>query len=30
LQQRRRVLPYKHPGDFQHIVEGLGKAGLPP
>jgi adenylate cyclase len=29
LMQRARVLPYKNPGDFQRIVEGLAKAGLP-
>ena len=29
LAQRERVLPYKHPRDFQRIVEGLAKAGLP-
>ncbi len=29
LTQRARVLPYKDPGDFQRIVEGLAKAGLP-
>jgi adenylate cyclase len=29
LVQRARVLPYKNPGDFQRIVEGLAKAGLP-
>jgi adenylate cyclase len=28
VQQRARVLPYKDPGDFQKIVEGLAKAGL--
>jgi adenylate cyclase len=28
LQQRARVLPYKDPGDFHKIVEGLAKAGL--
>jgi adenylate cyclase len=27
--QRARVLPYKDPGDFQRIVDGLAKAGLP-
>jgi adenylate cyclase len=29
LRQRERVLPYKNPHDFQHIVEGLAKASLP-
>ncbi len=29
LAQRARVLPYKDPGDFQHIVDGLAKVGLP-
>ena len=29
LMQRARVLPYKNPGDFQCIVEGLAKAELP-
>jgi adenylate cyclase len=29
LEQRRQVLPYKNPADFEHIVEGLHKAGLP-
>ena len=29
LEQRRRVLPYKDPADFQHVVDGLSKAGLP-
>jgi len=27
--QRARVLPYKNPGDFERIVEGLAKASLP-
>jgi adenylate cyclase len=27
--QRARVLPYRDPGDFQRIVDGLAKAGLP-
>jgi adenylate cyclase len=29
LQQRARVLPYRHAADFQRIVDGLAKAGLP-
>src|SRR5580704_9782983 len=29
LMQRARVLPYKNADDFQRIVEGLAKAGLP-
>jgi adenylate cyclase len=29
LAQRERVLPYKEPRDFQRIVDGLAKAGLP-
>jgi adenylate cyclase len=29
LSQRARVLPFKDPGDFQRISEGLAKAGLP-
>jgi adenylate cyclase len=29
LAQRARVLPYKDPRDFQRIVDGLAKAGLP-
>ena len=28
-QQRRQVMPYKNPGDFEQIVEGLRKGGLP-
>jgi adenylate cyclase len=29
LMQRAHVLPYKNPDDFQRILEGLAKAGLP-
>ncbi len=29
LTQRARVLPYKDARDFQRIVDGLAKAGLP-
>ena len=29
LMQRSRVLPYKNAADFQRIVDGLAKAGLP-
>jgi hypothetical protein len=29
LTQRARVLPYKHAADFQRIIDGLSKAGLP-
>ncbi len=29
LEHRRNVLPYKNPADFDRIVEGLRKAGLP-
>jgi adenylate cyclase len=29
VMQRARVLPYKDPADFQRIVDGLVKAGLP-
>jgi adenylate cyclase len=29
VMQRARVLPYKDPADFQRIVDGLAKAGLP-
>ena len=28
LQHRRKVLPYKNPGDFEHIVDGLRKASI--
>jgi adenylate cyclase len=28
FEHRRRVLPYKDPADFEHVVEGLRKAGL--
>jgi adenylate cyclase len=29
LEHRRSVLPYKNPEDFERLVEGLRKAGLP-
>jgi adenylate cyclase len=29
LDHRRRVLPYKDPGAFERVVDGLRKAGLP-
>ena len=29
LEQKRRILPYKNPADFDRITEGLRKAGLP-
>ena len=29
LEHRRKVLPYKNPEDFEKVIDGLGKAGLP-
>jgi len=29
VEHRRKVLPYKDPEDFERVVEGLHKAGLP-
>ena len=29
LEQRRKALPYKNPDDFERIVDGLRKAGVP-
>jgi tetratricopeptide (TPR) repeat protein len=29
LEHRRKVLPYKNPEDFERVLEGLRKAGLP-
>ena len=28
LEHRRKTLPYKNPADFEHLLEGLRKAGL--
>jgi adenylate cyclase len=28
LEYRRKVLPYKNPADFEHVVEGLRNAGI--
>jgi adenylate cyclase len=28
LEERRRILPYKNPADFERVVEGLRKAGI--
>jgi adenylate cyclase len=30
LEHRRKILPYKNSADFERIVEGLRKVGLPP
>jgi hypothetical protein len=30
MAQREGVLPYKDANDFQRILQGLAKAGLPP
>ena len=29
LDQKRAVLPYEDPADFEHLVAGLAAAGLP-
>jgi adenylate cyclase len=29
LEEKRRILPYKDPADFDHLVDGLRKAGVP-
>jgi TolB-like protein/class 3 adenylate cyclase/cytochrome c-type biogenesis protein CcmH/NrfG len=29
LEHRRKVLPYKNPEDFERVIDGLRKAGLP-
>ena len=28
IEQKRQMLPYQNPADFEHIVEGLAKSGL--
>lgn len=28
LEYRRKVLPYKNPAEFEHVVDGLRKAGV--
>jgi len=28
LEHRRRILPYRNPADFEHLLDGLRKAGL--
>ena len=28
IEHRRQILPYKNPGDFERVVEGLRKAGI--
>jgi tetratricopeptide (TPR) repeat protein len=29
IEERRKMLPYKNPADFELVVEGLRKAGIP-
>jgi adenylate cyclase len=29
IEHRRQILPYKNPANFERVVQGLGKAGLP-
>jgi adenylate cyclase len=29
IQRHKRVLPYKHPEDLEHRLDGMRKAGLP-
>ena len=29
LEHRRKILPYKNPADFERVVEGLRRAGIP-
>jgi len=28
IEERRQILPYKNPADFEHVIEGLRKAGI--
>ncbi len=28
IEERRQILPYKNPADFEYVVEGLQKAGI--
>jgi len=28
IEKRRKILPYKNPADFEHVIEGLRRAGI--